>query len=445
MRALVLAVLAVILASVGCSENGEGGGGSGGSGSGGSGGSGGSMPSFDPVAFCTARRTAICDTFERCYPGNITGECERTRAVATAYAACLADASAAAGRIGVGEVAFDEAGAAACLAEFAKECPGDLWPQLMGFFGIGSPCPLTNFTAGEAATSERCQTAVDCQEGNFCGILKGDCYGNCQAFARKGQACTTQGAPGCGTARCAPGLVCAAPIKGGGCGSCQEASGSSLPGENEECELVFTDFFCQEGLTCKTSVDPTICVPRGAVSAPCQQTWECEFGLVCGNFDETGMGTCFEPLATGEVCSAVFPMTTFFPTDPCEAGSKCLEDDEGVTKCTRLPMLTDGCRLSRDPSPLPCGQGVCIQTEGTLGVCSPPLQQDASCGGADLQEACAPGLRCAQPPEGGAPRCLAPSPDGEVCVENIDCASGRCVSPRPGEPYVCTAADFICE
>jgi hypothetical protein len=446
MRYVVIAVLAALVGTLACSSGpAENTGGSGGSVA--PGGSGGSVPVIDAVAYCEARRTAICDTIARCYPGAFIGDCERQPGVSLSYNACLADAGSAAGRASSGEADFDQAAADACLTDFldASSCPGDLFAQEATLRGT-YPCPASRFTTGKGKTGDRCTNAVDCTTGNFCDILIGDCYGQCSRFAAAGQACGA----GCGSAACAPGFACAAPIRNDACGKCEKTEGSTLPGEGKECVLQWVDFFCQEGLTCHTDpglAGPFTCVPRAKEGGSCIQSWECDFGLLCGNYDQgTQLGSCMKPIAVGEACSTFVTADVIFPSNPCAEGSACITSPDGKTQsCTALPKLKKKCGVIEDGSPddVPCGEGFCLKATGnTWGVCVEPVKEGESCG-TTLRDACAAGLICRQEGGKGTVKCLGPSPDGTACQDPIDCQSGRCVG-LPGQGNSCTAADYVC-
>lgn len=242
-----------------------------------------------------------------------------------------------------GNLAFDDAGAEACIAA-VKDATCDT----SGGFAkaIRDVCTSAFTNKGKAETP--CFVDLECEDGLECDLD-----------------------PAC-TDACCPGK----------CSASQ--TGVPVGGDCTTAPCV-VDAFCDRMGDMPT--DPGTCKARGEASANCGAANECKEGLTC---DTGGSRTCFQQSRTGEQCNPDLE------NNPClNANEYC---DAATSKCVALPKPGQPC-VASGPRMNQCAvYAVC-----NMGTC----QKKPDVGEACMNDNCIGNLDCRPPPMSMAPVCSA--------------------------------------
>ena len=234
--------------------------------------------------------------------------------------------------VAAGQVRYDEAAMADCLADLDAAACAALSTGVLTDVGR-----CGDAIAGLIATGGACDDDLQCQAGAWCDI-DAACPGTCQARVASGVACATNAA-------CGPGLDCADDT----CqafGQVGASCGTGLPG-------------CAWGLQCDTGAGtPGVC---RALS----------FAATAGASCQPSAGVLCQP---GLVCALV-------------------ASDPATYQCEAPVAASAPCHRAL-PSACPTG-AVCVVASGTEGVCQPQGQAGQPCvTGTGVLFGCAPGTTC---------------------------------------------------
>lgn len=234
--------------------------------------------------------------------------------------------------VGAGQVVYDEAAMAVCLADLdAAACAALSTGVLTDVGRCGEAI------AGQIATGGACDDDLQCRAGAWCDVTA-TCPGTCQPRVASGMACATNAA-------CGPGLDCAADT----CQALGQAGASCGSGRPE----------CAWGLQCDTAAGtPGVCQPltfTAAAGASCRPAGGvlCQPGLVCALIaNDPATYQCEAPVAASAPCHRAIPSA-------CPAGT------------------------------------VCVVASGTVGACQPQGQAGQPClTGSGVLFGCAAGTTC---------------------------------------------------
>jgi hypothetical protein len=148
---------------------------------------------------------------------------------------------------------------------------------------------------------------------------------------------------------------------------------------------------------------------KGTVKAHgvCRSALECAEGQTCLGSGPTAAGRCGPPKGDGQAClSSIDPLSTYTrdsedPRHP-ECAGFC-----GHRRCEPRRVAGAACFLARH-----CGPG--LHCDGATCVSGPT----AAAGGACVDDACAPGLRCL------SGRCGEARAEGLACKQDFECRGG---------------------
>lgn len=200
---------------------------------------------------------------------------------------------------------------------------------------------------------------------------------------------------------------------------CQDCSSNADCDDNEYCDAFGG---CQRkrdnGGGCLTGVECFSGNCYLGYCVACNEQSDCESPAFCTLDPLPGASTCIDPKPIGETCAQNFECAS----GDCYLGF-CVECNE-QSDC---PDSGEFCSLNPAPgaseciplkeNSLPCAQNFeCVSGNCYLGFC-------VEC---NEQSDCTAPAFCSLDPGPGASECIDPKPDGAVCAQNFECASGNC-------------------
>jgi hypothetical protein len=172
------------------------------------------------------------------------------------------------------------------------------------------------------------------------------------------------------------------------------------------------------GVACRSDA------PRSADGGPCDDSGDCQPGLVCARAGFTG--TC---RAEGFPCSEKCPegltcVSSYCWRLPRQEGQRC-EDDRfpcapGLVCWGEIGSCVDPSKINGQfcTQTLGCPMGLACNYGGATSTCGEPGRQDADC----TRDACSPDLVCNQAFE--PPRCRTRGAESDVCASDGASAAG---------------------
>ncbi|TQF10916.1 hypothetical protein FJV41_37045 [Myxococcus llanfairpwllgwyngyllgogerychwyrndrobwllllantysiliogogogochensis] len=309
-----------------------------------------------------------------------------------------------------GQLRFDEGAARRCLDSIrGGSCDTPALSDDSWRFGIEYDATCRVLVA--SASSESCQSNLECGEQGYCGhVSENACAGVCQARGTEGSV-IPQRTP------CEPGLVlvglpwtCLRPLEEGASCVVQEAGGaSSLP--------------CAEGLWCDRNGYKT-CKRVGSEGDICENQgyYPCGPSLVCSD------NKCVRHAKEGSACTApTRDGTTGLHVDVCQRELFCDANPDDLGLCRPRREERQECRLDSE-----CAEGLLCKDArlevGRLGVCVKAVAPGEACDYENL--ICPQGHACAVTESGLL--CLPIAREGEPCGRlSSTCDTGsRCVGQR---------------
>jgi len=279
-----------------------------------------------------------------------------------------------------GTVRYNGDRANACIAAIAAQgCEFDRVQRV--------PAVCREAVEGTIAEDGPCHTGAECTGESYCDTSGMTCPGACSPREPAGEICQDND-------WCQDGLSC----RDGMCGMLADA-GDACNGEDD----------CAPGLLCGNMLvmdgSPGTCralsaLTTAAEGASCTPLMTlCQGALSCALLSITGGGggadpvfdfECQQPVASGAACRVAIP-------DACPSGEFCAGTDP------EAGML--------------------------MGTCTPLSTAGEACeGGHPLGSGCEAGLVCV------SDVCREPQNNGETCVMDVECYSGRCATGMCAAP-----------
>lgn len=294
-------------------------------------------------------------------------------------------------------------------AQLHQSCYGGGFTECAQGVCRGAACPRTCQARG--LPGEVCATDSDCAASYTCRPTSTPGVGQCAAWGKAGDACSS-------TLPCGAGLGCFSdvcvvlPTSGEACpqGRCDDTSWCASGADGGLCEprrnrgvACTDDVQCMPTDLCETLSGLCAAVTLKQAGATCGPRQECPTGMACIGLTPTAQGTCLALRKAGEACGQ---------SSDCEAHLACGPADGGHA-CQPRGLAGAHCDTERD-----CGPFLACISQACTALSAP----GQSCATA---RRCLWGV-CLEVGDAGL-TCYEPQGPGAACTVDGDCASARCV------------------